>query len=208
MLDQTLAKLQLLAYSSLSNGEILRKTIHISGFTVPFACIHFSNARLVSTALFVVTIIYVVSELARTKGTNVPVFSTITQKAAVSNSEINHFVTAPISFATGILLTLLMYPSYIAYASIAVLTLGDGFACIFGNIFGKKPLFFNRKKKLEGTICGFACAFLGGTLFVSPLKALVAAATGMLAECLPTPIDDNLVTPLTAGAALILFTQF
>jgi len=203
-----LAKFQLLAYSRLSNGEILRKAIHISGFAVPFACVQLSNASLVSTVLFLVTIVYAASEIARTKGTNFPVFSTITRKAAASNPEINHFVTAPISFATGILLTLLIFPTNIAYASIAVLTLGDGFACIFGKIFGKTPLFFNRKKKLEGTICGFTYAFLGATLFVSPLKALVAAAAGMLAECLPTPIDDNLVTPLAAGAAIIILSSF
>jgi len=203
-----LAKFQLWAYSRLSNGEILRKAIHISGFAVPFACVQLSNASLVSTALFLVTIVYAASEIARTKGTNFPVFSTITRKAAASNPEINHFVTAPISFATGILLTLLIFPTNIAYSSIAVLTLGDGFACIFGKIFGKTSLFFNRKKKLEGTICGFTCAFLGATLFVSPLKALVAAAVGMLAECLHTPIDDNLVTPLAAGAAIILLSSF
>lgn len=203
-----MAKFQLLAYSRLSNGEILRKAIHISGFVVPFACVQLSNASLVSTALFLVTIVYAASEIARTKGTNFPVFSTITRKAAAFNPEINHFVTAPISFATGILLTLLIFPTNIAYASIAVLTLGDGFACIFGKIFGKTSLFFNRKKKLEGTICGFTCAFLGATLFVIPLKALVAAAAGMLAECLPSPIDDNLVTPLAAGAAIIILSSF
>jgi len=159
-------------------------------------------------ALFLVTIVYTAAELARTKGTNVPVFSTITRKAVASNPEGKHFVTAPISFATGILLTLLMFPTNTAYASIAVLTLGDGFACISGKIFGKTSLFFNRKKKLEGTICGFTCAFIGATLFVSPLKALVAAAVGMLAECLPSPINDNLVTPLAAGAAIIILSSF
>ena len=203
-----MAKFQMWACSNLSNGETLRKAIHVSGFAVPLVCVHLSNARLVSMTLFLVTIVYAASEIARTKGTNVPVFSTIIRKAATPNPEIDHFVTAPISFATGILLTLLIFPTHIAYASITVLTLGDGFACIFGKIFGKTPLFFNRKKKLEGTICGFTCAFLGATLFVSPLKALVAAAAGMLAECLPSPVDDNLVTPLTAGTALILFTPF
>ena len=201
-----MAKFQLPAYSRLSNGEILRKAIHISGFAVPLVCVQFCNASLVCTALFLVTIVYVASEIARIKGTNFPLFSIVTRKAAASGLEINHFVTAPISFATGILLTLLIFPADIAYASIAVLTLGDGFACFCGKMFGKTPLFFNRKKSLEGTICGFASAFLGATLFVSPLKALVADVAGMLAECLPSPIDDNMIIPLFAGIALILFT--
>jgi len=203
-----LAKFQLLEYSRLSNSDILRKVIHIGGFAVPLTCFHLSNVRFVFAALFLVTITYAMSEIARTKGTNFPIFSTITRKAAVSDPETNHFVTGPISFATAILLTLLVFPVTIAYASIAVLTLGDGFACIFGKIFGKTPLFFNTEKKLEGTICGFTCAFLGATLFMSPLKALVAAAAGMLAECLPSPVDDNLVVPLTAGVALVMFIQF
>jgi dolichol kinase len=201
-------KFQFRTYSGLSNSEILRKVIHISGFSVAFVHIYLFNNPLVILALFLVTVLYALSELARTKEINIPVFSTITRKAAASRLEINHFVTAPISFAMGITLSLLIFPTYIAYASIAVLTLGDGFACIFGKIFGKTPLFFNRKKNLEGTICGFTCAFLGATLFVSPLKALVAAAVGMLAECLPLPIDDNLVIPLSAGTALILFASF
>ncbi|KPV63054.1 MAG: Cytidylyltransferase family protein [Candidatus Bathyarchaeota archaeon BA2] len=159
-------------------------------------------------SLFLVSIVYVFSELARTKGIKVPVFSTITRKAAASNPEIKRFVTTPVSFATGIILALLIFPTPIACASIAVLTLGDGFASIFGKIFGKTSHFFNRKKNIEGTICGFTCAFLGSTLFVNPLKALVASAVGMLVECLPSPIDDNLAIPLSAGTALVLFSLF
>jgi len=204
--DLILAKCPLRAHSSLSDGEILREAIHISGFAVPFVCIYLFNSRLVSLSLFLVTILYAVSELARTKGINVPVFSTITRKAAAPNPEINHFVTAPMFFAISIMLTLLIFPTSIAYTSIAVLTLGDGFASIFGNTLGKIPLFFNQKKKLEGTFSGFTCAFLGSTLFVDPTKALLAATVGMLAECLPSPIDDNLMTPLTAGLALTIFT--
>jgi len=201
-------KYQLRTYSSLSNDEILRKAIHISGFAVAFVHIYLFNSPLVLLSLFLATILYALSELARTKKINVPVFSAVTRKTARPNPEINHFVTAPIFFAIGIILSLLIFPTYIAYTSIAVLTLGDGFASIFGKIFGKNPLFFNRKKKFEGTICGFTCAFLGSILFVSPLKALVGAAVGMLAECLPLPIDDNLVTPLSAGTALTLLTLF
>lgn len=203
-----MAKFELQAYSSLSNGLILRKAIHISGFAVSFIGVHLFNDYWVLLSLFLVTVFYVISELARTNGINVPVFSTITHKANASSGEINHFVTAPISFAMGILLSLLVFPTQIAYASIAVLTLGDGFASIFGRIFGRTPFFFNRKKTTEGTICGFTCAFLGSMLFVNSLEALVAAAVGMLAESLPLPLDDNLVTPLTAGTALILLNLF
>jgi len=206
--DLILANCPLRAHSNLSNNEILREAIHISGFAVPFVCIYLFNSRLVSLSLLLVTIFYAVSEFARTKGVNVPVFSKITRKAAASNPEINHFVTAPMFFAMGIILTLLIFPPSTAYASITVLTLGDGFATIFGRKFGKKAILFNRGKTLEGSIFGFVFAFLGATLFVNPTKALIATTAGMLAECLPTPIDDNLIIPLASGLALTLFTPF
>jgi len=147
------------------------------------------------------------SEVARKHEMNFPVFSTVTRKAAKSIFEINHFATAPIAFTSGIILSLLIFPPTIAYTSIVVLTLGDSFASVFGKIFGKTPLLFNRNKTLEGTFCGFICAFLGSILFVTPMKALVAVGVGMLAEALPLPIDDNLVIPLSAGMALIVFSS-
>jgi dolichol kinase len=203
-----LAKYQPWAYPGLSNGVILRKTIHTSGFAVPLLCIRLSSTYMVSLPLVLLTIVYTVAELARTKGIKVPVFSTITRKAAAPKPEINHFVTAPITFATGIIISLLIFPTQIAYTSIAILTLGDSFASVFGRTFGKTSLFFNRKKSLEGTICGFTFAFLGSLFFIGPIQAIVACAVGMFAECLPSPFDDNLVTPLVAGTVLILLTLF
>lgn len=185
---------------------MIRKTIHISGFLIPLSFVQIWGHYLVSGILFLVTILYLLSEVARKYGMNFPVFQSVTCKAAKSVFEINHFVTAPITFTLGIIISLLIFPPSVAYTSIAVLTLGDGFASIFGRIFGKTPIHFNKKKTLEGTICGFACAFLGSILFVNPLKALVAVSAGMLAESLPLPIDDNLVIPFSTGMALIVFS--
>ena len=192
--------------SRFSTNEMLRKTIHISGFLIPLIYVQFFNTYLISIVLFLVMITYTTSEIARNHGTNFPLFSTITQKATISNFEINHYATAPITFTLGIILSLLIFQPPIAYTAIAVLTLGDGFANIFGKIFGKTPLSFNRNKTIEGTICGLTCAFLGSILFVSPLKALIAVAVGMLAESLPLPFNDNLVIPLSSGIALTVLT--
>ncbi len=191
--------------SRLSHNVLLRHVIHLSGFLIPLVCVQFFSTHFVAAALFLVIVVYATSEIARKHGINFPVFSTVTRKAAKSIFEINHFALAPIAFTSGIILSLLMFPPPIAYTSIAVLTIGDSVASVFGKIFGKTPLLFNRNKTLEGTICGFTCAFLGAILFVNPMKALVAVAGGMLAESLPLPIDDNLVIPLSAGMALTVF---
>mgnify|MGYP005619930717 CR=1 FL=1 len=168
-----------------------------------FISIYFIDPFLLASLIVFVTILYTLSEIARIRGINIPVLSLITWKAA-NKTELYEFATSPIFFALGIALALLVFPEPISYAAIAVLTLGDGGAHVFGMKFGKHPLPSNRGKSVEGTIAGFVCAFLGAVLFVHPLFALVAASVGMLIEGLPNPLNDNLMLPLVSGLVLVL----
>jgi len=189
---------------SVSKPELIRETIHIAGFFVPVVTMYLSlNHYFVALLIFVVTLLYIVSELSRMIGVNIPVMSTITWKAAIQ-PEIYEFVTTPIFFALGIMLTLLLFPPPISYASIAIFTLGDGFATLFGKIIGRHVVSYNKGKKVEGTLLGILFASLGASVFVNPLKALVGAALGMIAESLPTPVNDNITIPLVAGLTLLL----
>jgi dolichol kinase len=88
--------------------------------------------------------------------------------------------------------------------AIAIFALGDSTASIFGRIYGKKTLPFNKGKTLEGSLIGFIFASLAGAFFTSPLKSLAGAVVAMIVECLPLPLNDNLITPLITGAALTL----
>ena len=184
----------------------MRKTIHVSGFFVPLIFVPVFNVYLVSAALFLVCLVYATSEFARIRGFNFPVFSMVTRRAAKSVVEINSFALAPVTFVLGIVFSLLVFPPPIAFASIAVLTLGDGFACIFGGVFGKTPLFYNKNKTVEGSIGGFVCAFLGSILFVNPVYALIAVGVGMLVESIPFSFEDNLAIPLSSGITLMVLS--
>jgi len=159
--------------------------------------------RLVSLLIFFVTLLYIMSEFGRMRGIDFPLFSTVTRRAAIK-PELYEFVSSPIFFAVGIMLSLLLFPTPNNYALIAVLTLGDGFATVFGRMIGRTTFPFNKGKMVEGSVFGFLFAFLGAMLFVDPIKALAAAATGMVMECLPLPINDNLTIPLVSGLALTL----
>jgi dolichol kinase len=196
----------LLADSRLSRNMVLRKTIHLSGFLVPLIFVPVFNVYLVSAALFLLCVVYAASEAARIRGFDFPVLSVVTRRAAKSVLEMNGFATAPVTFALGIAFSLLVFPAPIAYVSIAVLTLGDGCACVFGVILGKTPLFHNRSKTVEGSICGFVCAFLGSILFVDPVYALVAVGVGMLVESIPFSFEDNLLVPLSSGITLMFLS--
>jgi len=188
---------------TLSRNEIVREIIHASGFLVPFMCMYLLNLQVVSLLILLVTLLYITSELARLRGTNLPPFTMITQRAAIE-PEIHEFVTVPIFFALGIILSLVLFPVPENYAAIAILTLGDSSATLFGKKFGRTIFSFNKGKKVEGSVFGFLSAFIGALIFVNPMKALVGAFIGMLIEVLPSPINDNLTVPIGSGLAMTI----
>lgn len=193
--------------SPLSRREALREAIHVSGFLVPFVCKYLLDRYLVSLVIFLVVLLYGASEFARLEGTNFPLFSTVTWRVAIQ-PELYKFATDPIFFALGIAFSLILFPAPVSYASIAILTLGDSSATIFGKRLGRIVLPFNKAKRLEGSALSFLPALAGALLFVSPVEALVAAAVGMLVECLPTPFSDNLTVPMASGLVLSVLRFF
>ena len=185
-----------------SKNDLLREAIHASGFFVPVIA---GSVGVYPVALMicVVSALYALSELLRMNKKNLPIISTITRNAVLP-TELYEFTAAPLYFAAGILLTLLLFPAPVNGAAIAIFTLGDSTASVFGGLISKKPLPFNKGKTLEGSLFGFFFAFLGGAFFVSPVLALIAAAIAMAIESLPSPVNDNILIPLGAGLALML----
>jgi len=188
---------------AISTSKRIRETIHIGSFFLPFVCIYLFGNYLASSLILILTLLYILSEVARLLGTNFPLISAITWRSA-NKPELYEFATAPIFFALGIVFSLILFPASASYASIAILTLGDGFAHVFGRKFGSVPLPFNKGKNVEGSIFGFLFASVGAMIFVDPVKAFVGAAVGMLVECLPLPVSDNLTIPLASGLVLTL----
>ncbi len=185
-----------------SRNDVLREIIHGSGAFVPVLC---SLIGVFYAALFIgaVSAVYAVSELLRMEGKNLPLISAVTYHAA-SQTELYEFTAAPLYFATGILLTLLLFQAPISSAAIAIFALGDSGASIFGSIIPAKRLPFTKGKSVGGSLAGFFCAFLAGAFFVSPIYALAGAAVAMAIECLPLPVNDNVLMPLFTAAALTL----
>jgi len=186
---------------SLSRNEAIREIIHAGGFFVALLAAQRGEVVLVAFLLSLTALLYTASELARIDRKKVPLVSLITFSAATA-SERFEFATSPIFLALGITLSLLLFPTPASYASIAIVSLGDSAASVFGKLFGKTPLPFNKGKNLEGSLAGFAFAYLGAAYFLNPLQALIGAIAGMIVESLPLPISDNLSTPLITGALL------
>jgi len=184
-----------------SSNDLVREDIHASGFFVPVIA-GLISIPVVAALIVIIALIYTISELTRLEGRELPLISAITRHAA-SQSELNGFAAAPLYFAFGIVLTLVLFPTLKGAAAIAMFCLGDSAASLFGGLISTS-LPFNKGKTWEGTLAGFLFAFLGGLFFVSPLLALVGAAIAMTIEVLPLPINDNISIPLITGAVLTL----
>ncbi|KXS44716.1 MULTISPECIES: diacylglycerol/polyprenol kinase family protein [Methanohalophilus] len=119
----------------------------------------------------------------------------------------------------GISISLLLFPTSILYASIAITALGDGIATISGKMIGKNKLPYSKRKSFEGTIVGALAAFSGAVFFVSSLQALVASTGSMLLESiigrdmktnssmrqvLNLLENDNLILPIFSGYLMML----
>lgn len=185
-----------------SRNELVREAIHACGFTVPILS-SLTGKWTVAILIATVTLIYAASELAMMKDKSLPLVSQIVRHAA-SHTELHEFAFAPIFFALGILLSLLLYPPEPGSAAIAIFALQDSAAAIFGKIIGKTEMPFNKGKTFEGSIAGFFFGLLAATCFTDFWKALAGAAAAMIVESLPLPLNDNLTVPLTVGAVLTL----
>jgi dolichol kinase len=185
-----------------SKNDVVREIIHASGVFVPIIA-SLTSILMVAFLICAVVAFYVISELARMSGKHVPVISTITSHAVVQ-AEMYDFAAAPLYFAIGILIALILFPTPVNSAAIAIFALGDSTASIFGGRISKKPLPFNKSKTLEGSLVGFFFAFLAGSLFISPITAVIGAAVAMTIESLPLPVNDNVLIPLFTGLTLMI----
>jgi dolichol kinase len=108
-----------------------------------------------------------------------------------------------ITFFFGSFLATILFDSYIAIASIAVLALADSLSTLVGYYFGKHKLPINKNKSWEGSTIFFLSALAVLYFFADPAKALVIAVAVTFVETLPK-IDDNLTVPISTGLLMFL----
>ncbi|WP_410509279.1 SEC59/DGK1/VTE5 family protein [Methanosarcina hadiensis] len=102
----------------------------------------------------------------------------------------------------GIVVSLILFPEEIVYASIAVVGFGDSVATIAGVTLGRHKLPYSEQKTVEGTLAGIIAAFIAAVVFVTPAQALVGSAGGMLLESV---VGMQTIKELDSQAALKFF---
>ena len=175
-----------------------RIVVHASVFLIPFL-VEATSKSTVTVALAATTLVYVLSEALRRNGKRVPLITRFTLAMSREN-ESPHFVAAPVYLALGVILSLLVLPENIAYASLTIAAVGDPMASWVGNRFGRMRV---GRKTAEGFAAGLLASFVGALLWVPPYLALIGSLAGMSLELLEF-LDDNLTIPIGAGSAMLV----
>lgn len=102
----------------------------------------------------------------------------------------------------GIILSLVLFPREIVYASIAVVGFGDSVATIAGVTLGRHKLPYSEQKTVEGTFAGIIAAFIAAMVFVTPVQASVGSTGGMLLESI---VGMQTIKELNSQAAFRFF---
>jgi dolichol kinase len=185
--------------------ETRRQMVHALGIVFPFYILKVGWKASAATFSFFLFAGYVISSCHK-KGMRIPIISRMLDLCERPEMLKKFPGKGALSFFTGSLLVVLLFKSWlsIAAASIIILALGDSTSTLIGKKFGKRLLFYNKKKSLEGSIAGFVIAFFGASFIVPPLVAMIGALVGTVTESLPLKIDDNIAIPLTSSLAMLL----
>ena len=200
-------------------SEIKRKSLHLSGLTVPAVYLFFGR----DIALFFVGLSFVVfiileplrivehlrDKLKKKLGIYVD-----RQLIEIVEGEIDTIarehekksIGAHIYFALAAFIIVYFFPKDIAIGSIVVATLGDAIAAIIGKPFGKHR--FKNGKSLEGSLAFFITSLLILSIPMDIPHAVIGALAGTLAEFYELPPDDNFSNQLSVALTLYVFRNF
>lgn len=189
--------------------ETKRQLIHASGATVALYVRWSYNAfgftAPLATLALAVVFLYLAAEGYKRK-LRLPIVSDIIDAAERAEAIEKSPAGGALFFLTGSLFSLLLFSSNIniVCASILILAFGDSASTLAGRKFGRRKIFYNPAKSWEGSIGGFAFAFLGAATQITLPIAFIGALAGMLAESLPIKLNDNILVPVLAGLAMSL----
>jgi dolichol kinase len=185
--------------------ETTRRLIHISGFFT-IVLTELLGKTILSIIILCTTILYLISEYLRLRMKQFPIIAKITRLAARAE-ESSNWILSPVSYAAGIIVALNLFPNLVNYATICVLTIGDGLSSLVGIKFGQRPIPYNRNKTVEGAISCFVASLISTLIFVDPPVALIGSLVGAFAESLPSRYYENIIVPVAAGLCMSILSS-
>jgi dolichol kinase len=174
---------------------VARKLTHMWGIFLVLIALNFLNKSQVIMLILALMIFYL-AYLKGRQALNLPVLDKFLEERMKEKVDFG-----PVSYATGMIISLIIFKEQIALASIAILSIGDTFSALVGFFHGKNKIEFNLKKTIEGSLAFFITALIAALFFVDFKLAFFGALAGAIVEVLPIE-DDNLPIPIVAGLVM------
>ncbi|MGV9171317.1 MAG: diacylglycerol/polyprenol kinase family protein [Promethearchaeia archaeon] len=128
----------------------------------------------------------------------------------MSEEEIESYGTY-LYFAIGQMFAAFICPPMVYFAILGMSGIGDLMTSQIGIRFGKKNIFWNKKKTWEGTIAGTITSFLVCYMFVGWLWSLIFALAFMCIDLFtnkPLKVSDNLLIPIGCSILFVLLRYY
>ena len=184
-------------------NEVYRKMIHFGSAIFPIFYYYSLSREQMLWLLGGLSALFLFGELLRMNVGPFKRFFKLIFSAVVRESE-DHTITGATTVFIAGFLTVLIFERPVAIFAMLILSLADATAALIGRKWGNHSLF---EKSVEGTmtflIVALALAFLLPDL--PRAGAVAAAGIATIAEVLPSPIDDNLIVPLSAATTISFF---
>ena len=184
-------------------NEVYRKMIHFGSAVFPISYYYSLSREQMLWLLGGLSTLFLFGELLRMNVEPFKRFFKLIFSTVVRESE-DHTITGATTVFIAGFLTVLIFERPVAIFAMLILSLADATAALIGRKWGNHSLF---EKSVEGTmtflIVALALAFLLPDLPRS--GAVAAAGIATIAEVLPSPIDDNLMVPLSAATTVSFF---
>ena len=180
-------------------GELLRKSIHLSGLALPVIYLFLDKPTML-VIIGILTGLALAVELVKWLSPRFGEFFFQIFASLLRTHERKGAMTGATYYLISAFLCIFFFAKTLAIVCIFFMILGDLAAALVGKKWGRTKLL--GKKSLEGsTACFFVCVVIA-LVKLNPIVAIVGALVATIVELIPFPIDDNLTVPLISGAVM------
>jgi len=186
--------------------EIIRKLIHYGSTIFPLSYLYFFTRLEMLFLLGGFVLIMIVLEILRMY---LPFFTHIYEvifSKIVRVEESEKFTGATYSFL-GAFIAILIFEKEVAIFAMLILSLSDSTAALVGRKWGSISLL---GKSVQGTVTFLIVSITIALLVpgIPRIEAITAAIFTTVVELVPSPVNDNLLIPMSAGITLSLMRLF
>ena len=186
-------------------GELLRKSIHLSGLTLPIIYLFLEKPTML-VIIGILTGFALIVELVKWLSPDFGAFFFRIFTPLLRKHERKGAVTGATYYLVSAFLCIVFFAKTLAIVCIFFMVLGDMAAALVGKKWGRTKLL--GPKSLEGSAaCFIVCAGIA-LVQLNPIIAIIGALVATIVELIPVPIDDNLTVPLISGAVMHLVMHF